>query len=121
MAQVTQEKLRVVRNEPDTIINQTEPAVPIAARITYLLGGLIIGLLGLRFILSLLGANRENDFASAIYGLSQPFVAPFFGLFNYQTQYGVVRFEFETLIAMLFWGFVTWLLVRLFMLPSERR
>lgn len=84
-----------------------------AARIVSLIGGIIVALLGLRFVLALLGANPANAFASFIYNVSHPFVAPFFGLFNYQGQLGVVRFEFETLIAMLFWSFVTWMIVRL--------
>lgn len=124
MAYVRQEKLHVVRHtEPDTVIDNTttEPVTSVAARLVYLIGGIITALLGLRFLLSLLGANRGNEFANFIYTLSHPFVAPFFGLFNYQEQFGVVRFEFETLIAMLFWGFVTWLIVQLIMLPRERR
>lgn len=122
MAYVRQERMHVVRDdEPTTVVDNRIAPVPIAARIVYLLGGIITTLLGLRFVLSLLGANRGNDFANFIYTASHPFVAPFFGLFNYQEQFGVVRFEFETLIAMLFWGFVTWLIVQLIMLPGERR
>jgi uncharacterized protein YggT (Ycf19 family) len=84
-----------------------------AARIVSLIGGIIVAILGLRFLLSLLGANPTNAFANVIYRLSRPFVAPFYGLFNYHPQFGVVRFEWETLIAMLFWSFVTWMVVRL--------
>lgn len=78
-----------------------------AERIVWFIGGTIMSLLALRFLLSLLGANRENGFANLIYSLSYPFAAPFFGLFNYQTEYGVSRFEFETLIAILVWGLLT--------------
>ncbi|HSX23603.1 MAG TPA: hypothetical protein VLE74_00685 [Candidatus Saccharimonadales bacterium] len=83
------------------------------ARIISLIGSIITGILALRFILSLLAANRSNAFASLIYSLSHPFVAPFFGLFNYQEQVGIVRFEFETLVAIAFWALVTWMVVRL--------
>lgn len=83
------------------------------ARIVSLIGGLITAVLALRFILSILGANPANAFASFIYRVSHPFVAPFFGLFNYQGELGVARFEFETLIAILFWGVITWMIVRL--------
>lgn len=89
-----------VVDEPET----AEPVTNIATRIVNLIGGIIIGLLALRFILSLFGANRNNGFADFIYGFSHPFVSPFFGLFNYTPQFGVVRFEFETLIAMLFYA-----------------
>lgn len=85
----------------------------LAARIVSLIGGIIVALLGLRFVLALLGANPANAFANFVYSVSHPFVAPFFGLFNYNGQLGVVRFEYETLIAILFWSFVTWMIVRL--------
>lgn len=85
----------------------------LAARIVSLIGGIIVALLGLRFVLALLGANPANAFANFVYSVSHPFVAPFFGLFNYSGQLGVVRFEYETLIAILFWSFVTWMIVRL--------
>jgi hypothetical protein len=101
-----------VREGDDDIIG-AGPASYTAARIVSLIGGIIMTVLALRFLLSLLGANRGNTFASVIYNVSHPFVAPFFGLFNYQPQFGVVRFEFETLIAIAFWGFLTWMVVRL--------
>lgn len=68
--------------------------------------GILEALLAIRFILSLLGANQNNGFASFIYNLTYPFVAPFFGLFGYTFQYGVARFEFETLVAMAVYGLI---------------
>ena len=94
--------------------------VSVAERVISFIGGLIVTLLGLRFVLSLLGANRDNAFASLIYGLSHPFVAPFFGLFNYREQFGVSRFEMETLVAMAFWALVTWGLAYLVSLGRRR-
>lgn len=85
----------------------------VAARVISFIGGIIMALLGLRFLLMLLGANRGNGFVDFIYSASYPFAAPFFGIFNYQEQFGVSRFEFETLIAILFYGLITWALVRL--------
>jgi YggT family protein len=84
-----------------------------AARVISFIGGFICTVLALRFLLALLGANRGNAIAAVIYDISRPFVAPFFGLFNYQQQFGVVRFEFETLIAILVYALITYGLVRL--------
>lgn len=84
----------------------------VAARVISLIGAIIMGLLAIRFLLSLLGANRSNGFADFIYSLSHPFVAPFFGLFSYTPQFGVARFEFETLVAILFYGVITAVLIR---------
>jgi hypothetical protein len=70
-------------------------------------------LIAIRFVLSLLGANPDNMFADLIYSLSYPLVAPFFGLFGYTLQYGVARFEFESLVAMLVYGLVGYGLARM--------
>jgi hypothetical protein len=75
----------------------------VAIRLVNLAASIIIGLLTLRFVLSMFGANQGNAVADFIYNASHPFVAPFFGLFNYTPQIGVVRFEFETLVAIIFY------------------
>ncbi|GAC1391649.1 MAG: hypothetical protein NVSMB46_04910 [Candidatus Saccharimonadales bacterium] len=80
----------------------------IAARLVHFIGALIVTILALRFVLSLLGANRSNAFANVIYTVSHPFVVPFFGLFNYREQFGVSRFEYETLIAIVVWALVAY-------------
>jgi hypothetical protein len=62
-------------------------------------------------VLALLGANTTNGFAQFIYNTSHPFVAPFFGLFNYNNiQYGVSRFEVYTLVAMAVYAAIGWIL-----------
>ena len=108
--------------DPDVVVTRDDGyGTFTAARIVSLIGSVIVSLLALRFILSLLGANRANAFASFVYSVTHPFVAPFFGLFNYQEQIGVVRFEFETLVAMAFWAFVTWLIVRAIAIGTHSR
>lgn len=123
MGQTVKEVRRtVVRdNDPDLIDESraVSPAENVAARIVSLIGGIVLAILGMRFVLSLLGANKGNVFADFIYSVSNPFVAPFFGLFNYTPQFGVVRFEFETLIAMAFWGFVTWIIIQMVTIGSR--
>lgn len=84
-----------------------------AARIVYTIGGLIMALLGLRFLLTLLGANPNNAFANFIYSTSNPFARPFFGLFNYNPTLGQSRLEVETLVAIAVYGLITWFIVRL--------
>jgi hypothetical protein len=76
----------------------------LAARVVYYVGGALLLLLALRFVLALLGANRANPFADFIFGLSFPFVSPFFGLFNYEPTYGGSVLELGTLIAMIVYG-----------------
>jgi YggT family protein len=76
--------------------------------------------LGIRFLLRLLAANPGNGFADFVYTVTHPFVAPFFGLFNYREQFGASRFEFETLIAILVYALVIAVLARLATLSSRR-
>jgi YggT family protein len=102
----------VVDDTPDTV----DRGSSMAARVISLIGSLIVGVLALRFVFSLLGANRGNVIADFVYSVSAPFVTPFFGLFNYTPQFGVVRFEFETLIAMAFYAVLTAVLVRIALL-----
>ncbi|HVW22947.1 MAG TPA: hypothetical protein VHB51_00455 [Candidatus Saccharimonadales bacterium] len=85
----------------------------VAARAIWWIAGVILVLLGFRFVLALLGANPSNGFANFIYTTSHPFVAPFFGLFSYDTRLGVSRFEIYTLIAMAVYAVIAWGLARL--------
>ena len=73
-------------------------------RVLYLIGGLIMTLLGLRFLLTLLGANPGNQFANFIYQTSEPLVRPFFGLFNYEPSLGQSHLELSTLVALVVYG-----------------
>lgn len=72
------------------------------------IGGLIVLTLISRFILTLFEVDRLQPFANFIYTVSYPFVAPFFTLFNYQQQMGVLKFEYQTLLAIVFWSLATW-------------
>lgn len=109
MAEIQQvDKVAYVEKE-----DKVDRGSSIAARLVSLVGFIIFALLAFRFVLSLLGANRNNAFADFIYGVSYPLVAPFFGLFNYTPQFGTARFEFETLIAMLFYAIVIGIVIRL--------
>ena len=105
----------------------TEPVSPraehrmtVAERVIYLVGGILLALLAVRFLLSLFGANRSNGFADFIYSVTHPFVSPFFGLFSYKEQFGQSRFEFETLIAMVVYAIVMWVLARLVTIGSRQ-
>ncbi len=83
------------------------------ARIIWFIAGVLIVLLALRFVLSLLGANTNNSFASFVYNTSYPFVAPFFGLFSYQQTFGVSNVEIFTLVAIAVYVLIAWGIVRL--------
>jgi cation transport ATPase len=87
---------------------QDEHKRNVAERVVWYVAGVLLVLLGFRFVLALLGANPSNGFADFIYDVSYPFVAPFFGLFSYDLEYGVSRFEIFTLVAMAVYTLVAW-------------
>lgn len=76
------------------------------ASIISLLFGLVIGILALRFVFRLLGANEANAFVSWIYQASTPLVAPFFGIFNASPDLTTGIFEVATLLAILVYGVI---------------
>ena len=101
----------VIGRTPDEV--EADHHMNVAARVIYLAGGVIIGLLAIRFLLALLGANPGNAFASFIYDVSYPLAAPFFGLFSFSPALGRSQFELGTLIAMVVYALLTELVVRL--------
>lgn len=80
--------------------------------LVYIVGAIIEGIIGLRFIFKLLGANPNSDFVSWIYSWSSPFVAPFKGIFgqdNTSTATGTAvtgMFDWAALIAFVVVGII---------------
>ncbi len=93
--------------------------VVIAQRVVYYIGGFIIGLLLVRLLLQLLGANQGSDFVGFIYGLSAIFVAPFYGIFGEPT-FGASHFETSTLVAIIVYALITVGIAKLIGLASPR-
>ena len=54
-----------------------------ARRVVSLLFGILAVLIGLRILLLLLVANAGNDIVDFVYGTTEPFVAPFRGIFQF--------------------------------------
>jgi hypothetical protein len=89
----------------------------------WLLTGMLEILLGLRFVLKLMAANPAAPFVDFIYTLSAPFLWPFFGITGTPSANNMVL-EFPTLIAMLVYLLLAWIvvrLIRLVMVPTESR
>jgi uncharacterized membrane protein len=87
----------------------------------YLIFGIVEALIVIRFVLRLLGANAEAGFASFIYRISTPLVAPFGGLFGTPQLNGMVL-ELEALVAIIVYGLVAWGLAKLaWLLLGETR
>jgi hypothetical protein len=104
---------QVTEREVREVSDAAPSSTTLAERVIWYVAGILLVLLAFRFVLALLGANPNNGFANFIYTVSHPFVAPFFGLFGYNLQYGVSRFETYTLVAMAVYAIVAYGLARL--------
>ncbi len=77
----------------------------------WLVSGVVEGLIGLRVLLKLLGANPANPFAVFVYGITRPLLWPFSTL-TAQPKVGGFVFEIGSIIAMLVYGLLAWVLVQ---------
>lgn len=96
------------------------PIEAILARLVYYLFGAIEILIGVRFVLLLLGANRATGFVAFVHGLSSVFMAPFVAVFKTQTAAGAT-FEWSALLAMAVYALIAWGIVQLIRAVSPRR
>jgi len=83
-----------------------------ATQLIWLGLGLLEAALGLRVLLKLVGANAGNPFANLLYGVTGAFLAPFAGLTGTPAAGGMVL-EVSTLIAMIVYALLAWVLERL--------
>jgi len=91
------------------------------AWVVYVVLGIGVGLLIIRVILKALAANTGADFTRFVYGITDPLVAPFQGIFaTRQAGTGSV-FEFSSVVAIVVYALVAWAIVRLAALASRRR
>jgi hypothetical protein len=87
--------------------------------IVWLLFGILEALIGLRVFLKLIAANPNNPFASLVYQASALFVWPFSGLTITPAAEGMVL-EIPSIIAMIVYGLLAWLVVRLIWIVFDR-
>ena len=122
MARVVETDEPTVTTDRDREVVTDRSGVPgsvVAQRVVWYIVGSIIGLLALRLVLQLLGANEGNAFVDLVYGLSGIFAAPFFGMFSYEPSYGVGYFEVGTFVAMIVYALIGWAIARAFTLGSR--
>lgn len=122
MARVVETDEPTVTTDRDREVVTDRSGVPgsvVAQRVVWYIVGIIIGLLALRLVLQLLGANEGNAFVDLVYGLSGIFAAPFFGMFSYEPSYGVSYFEVGTFVAIIVYALIGWAIARAFTLGSR--
>jgi uncharacterized protein (TIGR02271 family) len=105
----------VYERREDRVVDPTAGTRVFLSRLAafiYLMFGILIAMIGVRIILLLIGANPASGFASFIYGVTNPFLAPFFGLTNTPPAAAGVL-EIPSIIAMFVYAFVAWVIVYL--------
>lgn len=101
-----------------TTTNTYPHELVIIHRLVYFVLDVVEGLLALRFILLFAGANPFTGFVNFIYSLTEPLVSPFRGIFPLaSTGLGVI--DWGTLIAMIVYALLVWIILRLVRLVAS--
>lgn len=85
----------------------------------WLIAGALEALIGIRILLKLIAANPNSGFARLIYGITDLFLLPFFGLTITPSANGVVL-EIPSIIAMLVYALFFWALVKVIWLLFDQ-
>ena len=83
---------------------------PVALVINFLIS-IIEFLLGVRFFLKLIGAGPASGFVKCVYENSQTFLEPFNDIFSDLVISNRFTLEFNTLIAILIYGLIAYLII----------
>lgn len=90
-----------------------------ASRVIALVFTVLEVLLLVRFTLKLLGANADQPFVSAIYGITEPLVGPFRGIFAQPAGTPVV--EIATILSVIFFVLLAALIVAIVRAVTGKR
>lgn len=91
-------------------------------RVVSLLFGVLAVLLGLRILLLLLVANQQNAIVDFVFGATEPFVAPFRGIFQFnEVRAGDATLDIAALVALIGWLLIYLLLMAILRLGDRDR
>jgi uncharacterized protein YggT (Ycf19 family) len=98
----------------------TSPLVPIR-RAIWLIFGVIIVLIGIRFLFLALGANAGNGIVDAIYSITEPLIAPFRGIFSLEQfrPSGQSVIDVAALVAIVGWLLIGVLVDAILRIPDR--
>lgn len=91
-------------------------------RVVSLLFGILAVLIGLRILLLLLVANQQNSIVDFVYNITEPFVAPFRGIFNFDTVSpgGGSVLDVAAVVALIGWLLIYLLIMAILRLGDRR-
>ncbi|HEY3085722.1 MAG TPA: YggT family protein [Candidatus Dormibacteraeota bacterium] len=111
------EHRRVVSDEPTAPTGSSEVVSSVnpgrrAMDLVYLVFGVIDGLLLIRMVLKLLGANTTAGFTQWVYGVTDVLLAPFRNLLpTIGTEHS--QLEMSVVVAILVYALIAWVMARL--------
>jgi uncharacterized protein YggT (Ycf19 family) len=96
------------------------PLAPIR-RLVWLVFGVLIALIAIRFVFLALGANEGNVIVDAIYAITEPFVAPFRGIFSFETvrPIGKSVIDGASLVAIVGWALLAAVISAILRIPDR--
>ncbi len=106
------ERSETVTTAPAGWMERRRYALMRVTQIIWLITGIIEAIIGIRFVLKLIAANPNAGYAQFIYGISAPFLVPFYNLTATPSAFGSVL-EIWDLIAMLVYALIAWGIVKL--------
>jgi uncharacterized protein YggT (Ycf19 family) len=110
-------------NAPSARYDRPVAASPLAPirRLIWLLFGVLIALIAIRFVFLMLGANEGNVIVDAIYAITEPFVAPFRGIFSFDEvrPIGESKIDVAALVAIVGWALVAAVIGALLRIPDR--
>ena len=106
---VTEERTRSVSTDP---YSDRRDAAWRVSQLVWLVFGVGIALIAIRFVLLLLGANPDAGFTDFIYTVTNPLVRPFEGIFGApDLQTGVL--DPASLVAIVVYSLLAWVVAKL--------
>ena len=102
---------------------QTDGASPAfsVGWIIYTILGIVDVLIILRVLFKALAANAGAGFTSFVYGVTDPLVAPFQGIFGTPQANNGSVFELSSVVAIVVYALIAWVIVRLASLAGGKR
>lgn len=107
----------------DVVVDTGPGPLYYARRVIVLLFGILTVLLLLRILLLLLGANAGNGLVDFIYGVTEPFVAPFRGIFSFDqvTPNGTNVLDVGAVVALIGWLLIEALILAILRIAEPAR
>jgi uncharacterized protein YggT (Ycf19 family) len=104
----------------DRPVVAASPLAPIR-RAIWLVFGVIVALIAIRILFLALGANAGNVIVDAVYGITEPLVAPFRGIFSLEQfrPTGTSVIDIAAFVAIIGWTLIALLVSAILRIPDR--